>query len=382
VTADTPGGSPRRLRGGPLVPRWVRGHTNLFATLVAAVGAGIGLFIVGWMAPVLAPLGLGLFLAALAAPLFAWLERRGKSVGLALTLTIVVVVLIGTGLVVITIAGARALADGLATYSAALEERFPDAGETLATAGVMAAIRDVLPPEVLAGILRTVSNLILEVGQSLLFAVIVAALLLLDSQRLSRLASGGIGSQNPIFREAPEIARAAVTYFAVRIRVNAVTAGLLLVLMLVLGVDNALLWAIGAFFLSFVPYLGLVLAMIPPAILALAESGPLAASVVVVGATILNVLAENVLEPTLAGRALSLSTWLVFIMFFFWVWLIGPVGALLSMPITVLIVLVLQHNDPTRWVAALLAREREPPPVPDTVHRPSRTRDPADAPRE
>jgi AI-2 transport protein TqsA len=150
----------------------------------------------------------------------------------------------------------------------------------------------------------------------------------------------------------------------------------------VLGVDNALLWAIGAFFLSFVPYLGLVLAMIPPAILALAESGPLAASVVVVGATILNVLAENVLEPTLAGRALSLSTWLVFIMFFFWVWLIGPVGALLSMPITVLIVLVLQHNDPTRWVAALLAREREPPPVPDTVHRPSRTRDPADAPRE
>jgi AI-2 transport protein TqsA len=382
VTADTPGGSPRRLRGGPLVPRWVRGHTNLFATLVAAVGAGIGLFIVGWMAPVLAPLGLGLFLAALAAPLFAWLERRGKSVGLALTLTIVVVVLIGTGLVVITIAGARALADGLATYSAALEERFPDAGETLATAGVMAAIRDVLPPEVLAGILRTVSNLILEVGQSLLFAVIVAALLLLDSQRLSRLASGGIGSQNPIFREAPEIARAAVTYFAVRIRVNAVTAGLLLVLMLVLGVDNALLWAIGAFFLSFVPYLGLVLAMIPPAILALAESGPLAASVVVVGATILNVLAENVLEPTLAGRALSLSTWLVFIMFFFWVWLIGPVGALLSMPITVLIVLVLQHNEPTRWVAALLAREREPPPVPDTVHRPSRTRDPADAPRE
>jgi predicted PurR-regulated permease PerM len=79
--------------------------------------------------------------------------------------------------------------------------------------------------------------------------------------------------------------------------------------------------------------------------------------VIIVGSIVLNVVAENVLEPTMTGRALSLSTWLVFIMFFFWVWLIGPVGALLSMPITVLIVLVLQHNEPTRWVAALLTRE-------------------------
>ena len=128
--------------------------------------------------------------------------------------------------------------------------------------------------------------------------------------------------------------------------------------MLVLGIDDPLLWAVAAFFLSFVPYLGLVLAMIPPTILALAESGPLAAAAFVIGGTALNLIAENLLEPTLTGRALSLSTWLVFIMFFFWVWLLGPVGALLSMPITVLVVLVLQHNERTQWVAALLTRER------------------------
>ena len=129
----------------------------------------------------------------------------------------------------------------------------------------------------LVDILRDVAGIVLQLGQKLVFAVIVAALLLLDSPRLSRLASGGLGSENPVFREAPAIARAAVTYFTVRIRVNAVTAVGCLVLMLVLGVDDALLWAVGAFFLSFVPYLGLVLAMIPPAILALAEIGPLAA---------------------------------------------------------------------------------------------------------
>src|SRR6476660_4017115 len=342
----------------PLVPTWVRGNTNLFAMLVAGVVVGLGLFLISWLAPVLAPLGLGLFLAALAAPIFTWLDERGRSAVLALTLTIGLVVVIGGALILLLLSGARALAEGIATYSSSLQARYPDSAETIATGGIMAALREVLPPDLLVGVLRTVGGIALEIGQTLVFAVIVAALLLLDSRRLARLATGGLGSENPVFREAPAIARAAVTYFTVRIRVNLVTAIGFLVLLLVLGVDDALLWAIGAFFLSFVPYLGLVLAIIPPAILALAESGPLASLAVIVGGTVLNLVAENVLEPTLTGRALSLSTWLVFIMFFFWVWLLGPVGALLSMPITVLIVLVLQHNERTQWVAALLTRER------------------------
>jgi len=224
----------------------------------------------------------------------------------------------------------------------------------------------ILPPDVLSDVLKAVARILVEVGQSLIFAVVVAALLLLDGRRLSSLAARGIGSEGPVFRETPGIARAAVTYFAVRIRINAVTAIGFLVLMLVLGIDDALLWAVAAFFLSFVPYLGLVLAMIPPAILAFAESGVLPATIFVIGGTALNLIAENVLEPTLTGRALSLSTWVVFTMFFFWVWLIGPVGALLSMPITVLVVLVLQHNDRTQWIAALLSRQ-QPEDVPDLM---------------
>jgi predicted PurR-regulated permease PerM len=344
-----------------LLPHWVRGHTNLFATLVAAVVGGIGLFLLGWLSPVIGPMGLGLFLAALASPLFRAIERRGRSVGLALTLTVIVMLVLGLGIVLLTIVAARELAEGLDAYSSALRSRFPIGGPTLSSDGIMAALRDVLPPDVLADILRTIIGIVIQVGQSLIFAVIVAALLLLDSPRLSRMVSGGLGSGNPVFREAPAIAKAAVTYFTVRIRVNAVTAVSMFVLLLILGVDDALLWAVGTFFLSFVPYLGLILAMIPPAILALAESGPLAAAIVIIGATVLNLVAENILEPTMTGRALSLSTWVVFVMFFFWVWLIGPIGALLSMPITVLIVLVLQHNEPTQWVAALLTREPDKP---------------------
>ena len=342
--------------GSRFVPAWVRGATNLFAMLVTAVIVGVALFLVSWLAPVLAPLGLGLFLAALAAPVFTWIDERGRSAALALTLTIGLLVVVGVGLVLLAWTGATSLAAGVATYSDQLQAWY--AGTAAGSSGAVPdALRDLIPPEVLAQVLRTIVAILIQVGGNLAFAIVIAALLLLDGRRLTRLVSSGLGSGNPVFRETPALARAAITYFMVRVRVNAVTAVSLFVLMLVLGVDNALLWAVGAFFLSFVPYLGLAVALIAPTILAFAESGPLAAGIIIAGGIALNLIAENVLEPTLTGRALSLTTWLVFLMFFFWVWLIGPVGALLSMPITVLVVLTLQHNESTRWMAALLTRD-------------------------
>lgn len=339
-----------------MVPHWVRGASNLYAMLVTAVVVGLALFLVSWLSPVVAPLGLGLFLAAILAPLFGWIEHRGRSPTLALMLTIGVLVVVGAAIVWLMLASARALGDALDTYAGDLQARYAEAAAATGAAGLPSSLREIFTPEALVGVLRSITSIVVEVGGNLVFAVVVAALLLLDGPRLSRLVASGLGSANPVFREAPGLAQAAVTYILVRVRVNAVTAVSLLVLMLLVGVDFAALWAVGAFFLSFVPYLGLVLALVAPTILAFAELGPLAAAVVVGGGIVLNVVAENVLEPTLTGRALSLSTWLVFMMFFFWVWLIGPVGALLSMPITVLIVLVLEHNERTRWVAALLTR--------------------------
>lgn len=362
--AGHPGGAPAGPRS--IVPGWVRGASNLFAMLVTAVAVGLALFLVAWLSPVVAPLGLGLFLAAVAAPLFTWLERRGRSAGVALTLTVGVVVVVGVAIVVLTITSAHTLAESMIGYADALNARYEDVVPATDPTGAAATLRDVIPPDALVAALQSAVDIALQVGSSLAFAIVIAALLLLDGPRLSGLVSGGMGSENPVFREAPALAAAAVTYLLVRIRINVVTALGMLALMLVVGVDHAALWAVGVFFLSFVPYLGLILAMVPPTILAFAESGPGAALVIVAGGTVLNVIAENVLEPTLTGRALRLATWLVFGMFFFWAWLIGPVGMLLAMPITVLLVLLLQHNDRTQWVAALLLRDApDVPTVPE-----------------
>jgi predicted PurR-regulated permease PerM len=109
--------------------------------------------------------------------------------------------------------------------------------------------------------------------------------------------------------------------------------------------------------LSYIPYIGLFTAMIPPAILALAEFGLLYGVLVVVGAAVINLLIENVLEPSYTGKKLSLSPSVVFVSFFIWGWLLGPIGALLSMPITVMLMLVLGRHESTQWLAKIIGRE-------------------------
>ena len=104
-----------------------------------------------------------------------------------------------------------------------------------------------------------------------------------------------------------------------------------------LGVDYALLWGLMAFILSYVPYIGLFTAAVPPTILALAEHGLTRALIVVVGVILINLAIENIVEPQLTGKTLKLSPTVVVLSFFFWAWLLGPTGALLSMPITTLV---------------------------------------------
>jgi AI-2 transport protein TqsA len=333
------------------------GATSLAVILATSVAIGISIFLTHWAAPLLAPILLGLILTALATPVFARFLRSGRSPTVAMIITVIVVVIVGGGIALLSIYSGRQLTESLASYADELLQRYPESADTLVSLGIAGGLGDVIPPDVLVTGLSTAASAIAEVGGNLAFAVVLAALLLLDGPRLARLVGSGVGSQNPVFREFPAIIRSAITYFTIRIKVNAITAGGLLVVMLVLGVDNAFLWAIGAFFLSFVPYVGLVMALIPPVILAFAESGLGPAVVVIIAGAILNVVAENVLEPSMTGKALKLSTWVVFVMFFFTVWLLGPVGALVAMPITVLIVLVLKENAPTRWVAALLMRD-------------------------
>jgi predicted PurR-regulated permease PerM len=123
----------------------------------------------------------------------------------------------------------------------------------------------------------------------------------------------------------------------------------------VLGQELVLFWTFVAFLFSFVPNVGLILSMIGPAFIALLTSGWQTALLIVVGYSAINVVVDYVIQPRLMARELNLSPLVVFLSLLLWAALLGPIGALLAIPITLGIQILLAGFDDSRWVATLLS---------------------------
>ncbi len=158
-------------------------------------------------------------------------------------------------------------------------------------------------------------------------------------------------------RDLPYFARFAENvnrYIAIKTTVSAIT-GLLATLMLwVLGVDFPILWGLLAFLLNYVPTIGSLIAAIPPVLLALVQFGPGPAIGTAVGFFAINVVMGNGVEPRFMGKGLGLSTLVVFLSLVVWGWVLGPVGMLLSVPLTMTAKIALEANPDTAWIAHLL----------------------------
>ena len=318
---------------------------------------GFYLILVSLAAPVLVPILFAFFLVALALPIFQWLQRRGLKRGLALFLLVALLLVGGLGLLFLALISVASLQSGVAAYSSELSTKMAELSAALASAGVdfsvVAEQLAALSASVLAGFLSALVTIITTGMTSL----VIVAFFLLESERFLNIIRTGVIADRPLLSQLPAVGQTAVTYFSIRARLNLITGAGVTLICLFLGVDYPFLWGVVAFFLSFVPYIGLVIAMIPPTLLALAEFGWVQALIVVIGVTLINLLIENVLEPGYTGKRLSLSPTIVFLSVFFWSWLLGPVGALLSMPITVLLLLVFKNSESTLWLAKIIGKE-------------------------
>lgn len=157
-------------------------------------------------------------------------------------------------------------------------------------------------------------------------------------------------------------------YIAIKTTVSLATGLIVGVALVIIGVDFPVLWAVLAFLLNYVPTIGSIIAAVPPVLLALVQFGPsaaLATAAVYVG---VNLGMGNVIEPRFMGKELGLSTLIVFLSLVFWGWMFGPVGMLLSVPLTMTAKIALEANPGTGWLAHLLGpADALPEEEPDTT---------------
>lgn len=312
---------------------------------------GIILYLLHWAAPVAAPIFFAMYLTAILSPLYRWLMKKGIKKGLVLLLLISGILGVGTAVAWLALVSVQGLQASLTAYDSQLTVKIAELTGSLST-----------DPEVAANISQFLSSLLarallatVQVAGNFLFAAVLTAFLLLEFDRFMGLATT-VARDRIVFARMPALVDTAIRYIGIRTRLNLITGVGMTLLCLLLDIDYPLLWGVWAFMLSYIPYIGLLTAMVPPALLAWAESGLPAALILVAGIIIINLTIENVLEPSYTGRKLQLSPAIVFISFFFWGWLLGALGALLSMPITVLLLLVLSQNEDTQWLAQLIGR--------------------------
>ncbi|MCP4662366.1 MAG: AI-2E family transporter, partial [bacterium] len=115
-----------------------------------------------------------------------------------------------------------------------------------------------------------------------------------------------------------------------------------------------LLWGLTAFICNYIPNVGSILAAVPPVLLAALDMGPAPAVLVAFGYLVINTGVGNFLEPHLMGRQFGISTLVVVLSLIFWGWVWGPVGMLLSLPLTMVLKITLENTEDFRWLAQLM----------------------------
>jgi predicted PurR-regulated permease PerM len=148
-------------------------------------------------------------------------------------------------------------------------------------------------------------------------------------------------------------------YLAIKTLFSLLVGILIYAALLIIGVDYALLWALIAGLMSYIPNIGSIIAAIPAILFALVQLG-LSGALWTLGAFLLvNNVLGNFIEPRIMGKGLVLSTLVVFLSLLFWGFILGPIGMFLSVPITMTIKIILEHNENTRWLAILLGTPAE-----------------------
>lgn len=148
-------------------------------------------------------------------------------------------------------------------------------------------------------------------------------------------------------------------YLSIKTLTSLLTGVLIWLALLFIGVDYAILWALIAFLLNFIPNVGSIIAAVPAVMFALIQLGLPGALGTTIVFVVVNLLIGNVVEPKLMGKGMGLSTFIVFISLMFWGFVLGTVGMFLSVPLTMAIKIMLQQNPRTKWIAIVLGTERD-----------------------
>lgn len=310
---------------------------------------------------ILVPFLLAAFIAIIsAAPMF-WLQRKGVPPFLSLLIVVVAMVVAITLLAALVGQSVSDFSRDLPAYQEKIAQQTKGALAWLDGHGVDAsalALDRIFDPGAAMRLAGTLLNSLGNVLTNGFLILMTVLFMLLEAASFPAKIKTIMGNPDASLARWEGFLNDVKRYVAIKTWVSLATGVIIALWLTVLGVDYALLWGLLAFGLNFVPNIGSIIAAVPPVLLALVQLGLAQALLVAAGFTAVNVIIGSVVEPRFMGRGLGLSTLVVFLSLLFWGWVLGPVGMLLSVPLTITAKIALDSRQDTRWLAVLLGPEK------------------------
>jgi AI-2 transport protein TqsA len=350
------------------------------AALVVIVA---GIQAIAWL---IGPAFMALIVVIAVAPVQGWSRRHGWP-GWATTLVVLLLVYaIFLGLALGIIISVARLGTELPQYASKADDLVNSATAQLATWGVgpeqLKQAAGSLNLGKLAGVLGAVLGSIAGLATNFVFLLALLLFLSVESGGAGdRLAS--IAAERPRVTEAlGHFAWGTRQYLLVTTVFGFIVAVLDSVALALLGIPLAITWGLLAFVTNYVPNIGFIIGVVPPALLGLLTGGPRLMVIVIVVYCALNFVVQSLIQPRFIGDAVGLSITVTFVALVFWTWLLGPLGAILAIPLTLLAKALLVDIDPqARWADALLrSSAKEPDPSEPTTTKKRRRRRDRDQP--
>lgn len=317
-----------------------------------------------YASPILLPSSLAVFLAVLSLPVMIFLQHRRVPAPLAIGITVLLIVSLFALVLLLASQSlsdlqaqlpryAVRLSDLQAQWIRAIESRLGlPVGEYVTT--------ELIDPGAVVDFVGSAVGRIAQIVSTTFLVFLITIFMLAEATVIPAKLHHVFGQEGSNEDRLAKVVTEIQTYLGIKTVISVATGLLLGAFTYVMGLDFPILLGLVAFLLNYIPTVGSIIAAVPAVLLSLILHGSIGHALAVSGGYVaVNTLFGNILEPNLMGRRLGLSTLVVILSLLFWGWAWGPLGALLSVPLTVIVKIWLENTHDLRWVAILL--DKEPP---------------------
>lgn len=307
---------------------------------------------------IVVPFLLSLFIAIILSPSYNYFIKKGVSSGISLL--IVISLLITFFALVAKLLGSSAIEfnANLGFYEQQLSGHFHKAVEMATQFGLEVPEADLLKIFNPKQIMGFASSIIQGMGSLLtngfVILLTVVFMLLESNNFVTKITHINATNNSATITHIETILGQIKEYMVLKALISLLTGVIIWIGLILIGTDYPFLWAVLAFMLNFIPNIGSIIAAVPAVLLTFVGLDAISTFMVILLYVFVNVVIGSIVEPRIMGRGLGLSTLVVFLSLLFWGWLLGIVGMLLSIPLTIMAKIILNANEKTKWIAILL----------------------------